>query len=124
MSLELLPDCRTRELRGTTWVYWGPEWGMVECVRVFCANCGKLSILVPKESCTFAFALCPKCEKLGKIAQMMATPDEVFFRKALEVQQEIYGRELTALEQAEALKDSDHILSKLVRDRKRSAPKE
>ena len=108
----VLPDCRAKVARGAQ------RLGGVNWVSVFCANCGNPGPLVPEENTNFAFYLCNACyETHGQIAGTMAMPDEVFFAKVKEAQIEKYGRELSAYETSEALKNSDHILNKLARER-------
>ena len=75
--------------------------------------------MVPEEHCQFAFYLCDPCaERLGPITNTYMEPDVVFWQKVKEAQLEKYGRELTAPEIVEALKDENHILSKLAKDRR------
>lgn len=96
MSDLVLPDSRLRSDKGSVVSDWENPNGTIvriECVPVFCANCGKQGPYVPKENTTFAFYLCMKCaETHGEIAGIMMVPDEVFFKKAEEAILEKFGR--------------------------------
>ena len=114
-SPEIFPDSRARQAKGVKW-HNGMNW-----VPIFCANCGKDKGFVPEDalSCNYAFALCDPCaEKLGPLTNTYMMPDHVFWAKVKQAQIEKYGRELTGPEVAEALKDDNHILAKLAKDRK------
>ena len=109
----LLPDTRLRNtknvVRGA-----GMNW-----VPIFCANCGADGGLVPEENCNFAFYLCNPCaEKFGDIEGTYIEPDAVFWQRVKEEQLAKYGRELTSAELVEVLKDENHPLTKLCKDRK------
>lgn len=107
----LLPDSRAKEAKNVT-LFRGVNWR-----PIFCANCGADGGKVPEENCTFAFYLCDPCAvKWAPLANTLAVPDEVFWQKVKEAQLEKYGRELSAIELVESLKDGDSILSKLARD--------
>jgi hypothetical protein len=56
-------------------------------------------------------------EKWAPLSGMMVIPDEVFWEKVKQEQIERHGRELTAVEIVEALKDEHHPLTKLARER-------
>jgi hypothetical protein len=92
-------------------------------VPIYCANCGADGGWVTEDSVEqtgFAFYLCdePKpCAKYGEIAGITKIPDEAFWLKVREAQLEKYGRVLTPAETVEALKDPQHMLSKLAKDR-------
>lgn len=97
-------------------------------VPVFCANCGIESGMYVLESDwdavkSFSFWLCderyPKnCySKWAALAGTGVTPDEVFWAKVKQAQLEKFGRELTAPEIIEALKDENHIIYKLSKER-------
>lgn len=114
MSDDVLPDSRARTTRGIVFRN-GEPW-----IPIFCANCGADGGHVPEASKTFAFYICVPCgEKWAPLAGTMLVPDEVFWAKVKEEQIERYGRELTGDEVAEALKDPQHVLSKLAKDRPR-----
>jgi hypothetical protein len=114
---ELLPNCiATRSERTIVWAN-GMKW-----IPIFCANCGKDGGQVLEGDWervkNFAFYLCDPCaEKWSPLANMAISPDEAFWRKVRTAQIEEFGRELTPEEIVEALKDGEHILSKLARDR-------
>ena len=108
---DLLPDSRPRETKRAVFRN-GSFW-----IPIFCANCGSDGGLVPEENCTFAFYLCNSCsETWGSMAGTCAVPDDLFWLKVREAQQEKFGRLLTQPEVTEALKDEHHILSKLARE--------
>jgi len=110
-NMEVLPDSRPRERHRAVFMQ-GMFW-----IPIFCANCGADGGLVPEENCTFAFYLCTKCcEFWGGLAGTYAVPGEVFWAKVREAQMEKYQRLLSPLEEAEALKDEHHMLSKLIRE--------
>lgn len=115
-SLELLPDSRLRSpknVREHRGMMWQP---------LFCASCstdkGGGWVPEPPENCTFAFYLCDPCyEKYGQVAGTMVEPDVAFWERVKQAQVEEFGRVLTPQETAEALKDENHILAKLAKDR-------
>lgn len=109
---DVLPNCLPKVTRKVVWR------GPMAWIPLFCANCGADGGLVPEEGSDFAFYLCDPCaEKWAPLAGTMLVPDEVFWQKLNAAQVEKYGRILTPPEQVEALKDGDHLLSKLARDR-------
>ena len=120
MSEEFLPDSRLKDKdKGNVRLPFANTMPM-NWVPIFCANCGAPGGWVPEESTTFAFYLCNPCaEKWSPLAGTMAVPDEVFWQKVKDAQIEKYGRELTAPEVVEALKDENSILTKLAKDRAR-----
>lgn len=95
----------------------GQEW-----LVLFCASCGVeggrvLKCDIPNKE-EFAFWLCQKCfDTYGTVAGTTAIPDELFAQKVREAQLEREGRLLLENEIIEALQNSDHYLSRLVRDR-------
>jgi hypothetical protein len=110
----VLPDCRAKQPKNV-YNHIGLNW-----VQTFCANCGVPGPLTPEENTTFFFYLCQPCaEKWGPIAGTYMEPDAVFFERVKREQLEKYGRELTAPEIIEVLKDSNSSLSKLVNERRR-----
>lgn len=110
----ILPDCRMKNPKRVIRHFW---FGWM--VEVYCGNCGKpLPLLVPEKNCNFVFWLCDPCyETHGTIAGMYVEPDVVFWEKVKQAQLEEFGRELSGPEIVEALKDENHILAKLARDR-------
>ena len=109
----ILPDCRPKMPKSVTRLS-GLNW-----VPIFCANWGTDGGFVPEEHCNFAFYLCDPCAlKWSPLVDTMMIPDEVFWNKAREAQLEKYGRELSAPELVEVLKDDTHSLTKLCKDRK------
>lgn len=114
---DILPDCRLQNTKDSRRIV--TQLGVLNWVQIFCANCGADGGRVPEENMTFAFYLCTPCaEKWSPLAGTMIEPDAVFWQKVKDAQIEKYGRELTAPEVAEQLKDGDSILSKLARERK------
>lgn len=115
-ALEILPDSRMKNptnLRQHKGLMWQP---------LFCASCGtdKGGGWVPElqANCTFAFYLCDECYgKYGTVAGTMVEPDVAFWDRVNAAQMEEFGRILEVPEIVEALKDGDHVLSKLARDR-------
>ena len=106
----VLPDSRLASSQGGVMVDWpltlpdGTERTVrVECVPVFCGNCGVPYGYVPKDNTTFAFYLCPPCfEKYGEVAHTYALPDDEFNRNVEHEMKERFGRPLTASEIAVA----------------------
>lgn len=112
MNNLLLPSSVPTHITGTIF-HDGIEW-----IKIYCANCGCDGGMVPEETKKFAFYLCDPCgAKWEPLANTMLVPDEVFWEKVKTEQLERYGRELQPFEVVEALKDDNHILSKLARDR-------
>jgi len=117
MPAEILPNCiATRSERSVVWAN-GMKW-----LPLFCANCGKEGGMVLETDWNrvknFAFYLCDPCaEKWSPLADVAISPDEAFWKKVQAVQQEEFGRELTEAELIEALKNDDHVLTKLCKDR-------
>lgn len=88
----------------------------VEWTWIYCANCGKKDGLVPKESCTFAFALCTKCDHLGDTAHFYKEPEAIFYERVLGEQLDRYGEILSPEKLLQVLDDPKHPLNKLVAD--------
>jgi hypothetical protein len=106
---ETLPDSRARhgvsfdQGHAGTWV------------PVFCANCGAEGGRCPAENMSFLFYLCNKCaETHGAIANTMMMPDEIFFQRLAEEQQERYGRPLTPPEWERVSEDASHPLYRAI----------
>src|SRR5579862_9363720 len=113
MSMELLPDSRTKVQKKIVRI------GLMNWVPIFCANCGADGGMVPEENCNFAFYLCEPCsEKWTPLVGTFMVPDEVFWEKVREEQIEKFGRLLEAHELVEILKDENNSLTKLCKDRK------
>lgn len=114
---EILPNCiATRSERTIVWAN-GTKW-----IPIFCANCGKDGGLVLETEWdrvkNFAFYLCDPCgEKWSPLVGMALSPDEAFWKKVRDAQLENFGRLLTNVELVEALKDDNHVLTKLCKDR-------
>lgn len=101
----VLPSSRlTNETLGSVMMDWPLPDGRtvrVECVRVYCANCGVLHGLVPREGNTWDFWLCQQCyESHGAIANTYAMPDQEFWDKVSAEMQARFGRDLSAVETA------------------------
>ena len=106
MSIDILPDSRTRFVRGSTR---SPAGNLVP---IHCANCGKRQGMAPEHLCTFAFALCEKCaEVYGDSAHFYKEPDQVFFQRCAEAQADAGITEVEDL--ARALSDPSNPLAKL-----------
>jgi hypothetical protein len=95
--------------------------GAIPHVQVFCASCACGGPFIPevmREQKVFVCYLCEPCaEKWSPMLDTLLVPDEVFWARVKAEQLEREGRELTPLEIYEALKNSDHYLSKLARSR-------
>lgn len=114
---DILPNCIAQRSEKT--VVWanGMKW-----IPIFCANCAKQHGQVLETDWdrvkNFAFCLCDACaEKWSPLVDTMMAPDEAFWRKVQAAQNEEFGRELTEQELVEALKNDDHVLTKLSKDR-------
>lgn len=116
---DILPDSRLKTIvtpRNAV-MEGGMEW-----VPAFCANCGKKEGRVVLNDAS-VFVLCDLChETHGQIAGQMAMPEEVYYAHVVEAQQDKYGRQLTAFEQAVQLSDPGSFLSKLARARAALTP--
>src|SRR5262245_40247221 len=103
MRADILPDSRMKnETVGSVMADWPMADGKtvrVECVKVYCGNCGKEYGFVPRENTTFAFWLCNQCfEKYGAVAGTFALPDEEFCQAVQHEMQERLGRDLSEQE--------------------------
>lgn len=111
-ALDILPDCRLKEKKGTVMVDWDmPDRSVVriECEPVYCATCGKLMQYCPLENTTYAFALCQPCfDKWGLLAGTYAVPDDVFNAAVAEQMMDSFGKYLTA-EQLVVLDSLDEL---------------
>lgn len=101
--LDLLPDSRLQRADfGAVMVDWplgGGRIARVECVPVFCSNCGIPYGHVPRHNTTFAFWLCPPCfETHGEVAGTLAVPEDEFNSAVQAEMTERFGRVLTAPE--------------------------
>ena len=116
-AVNLLPDSRARETRGR--VFRGSQsW-----IPVFCANCSKGPFgYCPEENMTFMFYQCQACaERLGEIVGTYSMPDEVFFQKLKDAQEEEVGAYLTEGEFAAYVEaNPTSALAKLIKDAPRS----
>ena len=118
----ILPNSRLKEDKKV--IFW-PN-GM-KLVPLYCANCGVDSGSYVLESewdsvKNFACYLCDERQnncaaKWSPLLGVYMTPDEVFWTKLRNAQIEKFGRELTGPEIIEALKDENHIISKLAKER-------
>lgn len=71
----------------------------MECVPVFCVNCGAEHGYVPLENTTFSFWLCQPCfDKYGAIAGTMVRPDHEFWEKVYQEMDAHYGHCLNEIE--------------------------
>ena len=111
MSVDLLPDSRTRSRAG------GKYHKELECwlVPVWCANCGVPYGYVPEHN--FACWLCNACvETHGLIAGTMLMPDEILWQTVQDEMMDKHGRHLTTQE----LED-DFTLRLLLREKPKGA---
>lgn len=117
----VLPTSRLKDDKNVVITRNGVQW-----VPIFCANCGVDGGLVLASDWervkTFAFYLCDErrndcAAKWSPLVDTRLAPDEVFWEKIQQAQLEAFGRQLTAPEIIEALKDETHILAKLARER-------
>jgi len=115
VQADLLPDSRAVNPRAVKRMVIN---GVVaNWMPIFCANCGADGGHVPEDNCTFAFYLCNSCtEKWGAIAGTYCVPDDVFWARLREAQQEKYGRQLGTFELSEVAKDNHNPIAKLIRD--------
>lgn len=115
MTIDLLPSSVPREIRGRV-AHKGAMW-----IPLFCMNCGVAGPHVPEQAVqdkAYHGYLCEPCgEKWSPLFDTMLVPDEVFWARVKQEQLEREGRELQPYEVVEALKDGNHYLSKLARDR-------
>lgn len=94
----------------------------IKLIPVFCANCGDPGghILESDRDTieNWAFYMCEPCAiKWQPMMGCYVEPDVAFWAKVRAVQMEQFGRELSMEEVAEALKNGDHVLSQLARER-------
>ena len=120
--MDLLPESRLRiakNVKRYVFTLEGKTYTIQMC-QVWCASCGEPGGWVPEDllTCDYSHFECQECsEKLGPLIGHYKTPNEMFWEEVKAVQLEQFGRELTAEEQVEALKDSTHPLAKLVSKR-------
>lgn len=109
MSVDVLPDCRTRERKGIV-----PSALGNQC-PIFCANCGKFGGYCPEKMTTYAFYMCQPCADsgLGDLAHFYQEPDHVFWKRVQEAQMEEHKRVLSADELIVQLDDPTTTLAKL-----------
>lgn len=117
MKQDTLPN--SIAVRNSKTVVWanGMKW-----IPIFCANCGcdggQVLEVDYERTKNHAFHLCMTCaERWTTLADTAITPDEVFWQKVHDESVEAFGRDLTVQETAEALKDGNHVLAKLAKDR-------
>ena len=118
--MDILPDSRLKNIATAKAAQRRivEGYGAMSWVPIFCANCGADGGLVPEEGCNFAFYLCQPCaDRWSPLSETYVEPDAVFWAKLKDAQLEKYGRELTAPEIIEALKDENSIFSKLAKER-------
>lgn len=110
---DILPDSRPRETKGRIFTRNGVTW-----VPFYCANCFKHCGSCPETS-TFLFYLCPKCfETHGEIAGTMIVPDQVFYERVAQEQQEAHGRPLTHAEMVQVVQEDCTPLATLLKESK------
>lgn len=102
-SMDVLPDSRLTDKNfGAVMMDWPLPSGRtmrVECVPVFCANCGLPYGYVPRDNTAFAFWLCQQCfETHGAVAGTFAQPDAEFCAAVAVEMENRFGRSLTAEE--------------------------
>jgi hypothetical protein len=114
--MDFFPECRPRQPKASVYHHGQGIW----YAKLFCGSCGKEGGFVPESmlSANFAFYLCDPCsEKLGDLEGHYKIADEIFWQKVKEAQLEEDGRDLTAQEVVEALKDNTHYMAKLATER-------
>jgi len=108
-TMNILPDCRTRDARGLVMVngaYWQP---------VFCANCHTEGGLTPEDS-TFFFWLCNDCfATMGEVTNLYMMPDEVFWATVQQEQVERFGRLLRPEELTDVVRADSSPLATLIK---------
>ena len=110
MTIETLPDCRTRAQRGVVRGR-GDDGEERNYVPVYCGNCGKTDGYVTETS-AHAFVLCDACvAKHGLPAHALRAPPEVYQETIAEA-----TRDLTQIEILTALDNPNSSLAKLARD--------
>jgi len=112
-SVNVLPSSLARESKTV--------YKLTVCGRpakqLYCGSCAAPGGFVAVDV-QFAFWLCRNCEgQWAVLAGTYTTSDEEFFRRVAEASRETYGRDLTVVEQLEALKDSTSPLYKLSKER-------
>ena len=109
-TASVLPDCRSREARGLTFIC-GVPWQ-----PIYCASCGAAGGMVPQENTTFAFWLCNPCFAThGELTNVMMMPDEVFWGHVAQEQMEKYGRLLTNEELTDVVAADGSPLATLIK---------
>lgn len=118
LKFDLLPDSRLNDReRKVVHGFHSIQFGYIDWVPVFCANCGKPYGKVPEATCTFAFWLCDLCaEKWGDLAGTMVMPDDVFAEKMRQAMLEEYGRVLSPEELLRLAEAGTDSFSKLLRE--------
>lgn len=119
-NIDVLPNCILKNEKAD------PKLSAngIEYLYLFCANCGKDGGRVRKADVprNFAFYQCDDCAtKYGQLTNTYVEPDAVFWARMHQEQIEKYGHILDEFELAEALKDENGTLSKLVKDYTRDA---
>jgi hypothetical protein len=104
---DALPDSRLslRPDLGSVVVDWPMPDGVstvrVECVPVFCANCGKANGFCPRDNTAWAFWLCQPCfDVYGAVANTWSQPDAAFWANVHHEMEARFGRVLTDAELA------------------------
>jgi hypothetical protein len=114
----LLPSSVPREIKGVTFRRHPLLGTQIAYIKIYCANCGRFSGEIPEATKDFAFWLCDPCaEKWSPIAGTYLVPDEVWFERNKQEMIAREGRELTGPEIVERMRDPNHYLNKLVKDR-------
>jgi hypothetical protein len=114
---EILPDCRARDPKGEVQTKSGYQ------TPIFCGSCGVHAGWCPAET-KFLFYTCPGCfATYGPLTNVMYMPDEIFFQKVQEAQEEKYGHALNAVETEIMLGDPNSLESQLASSRAALTPK-
>jgi hypothetical protein len=108
VGVDVLPDSRTRERKGSI------RSALGNLIPGYCANCGIPWGMVAENDVTFLFTLCQECaDEFGPIAHTYMEPDYVFWERVETAQREEFGRLLTIEELGKQLEDSSSTLAKL-----------
>jgi hypothetical protein len=124
MAVDVLPDSRARERRGSIK---GPDG--IEYVPIYCINCGRRYGMVPATTITHVTALCDHgcAGQYGDLAHTYVDGDEKYKLDAAEAMAKLVarlGRPVTAAELDEIAKDSTSPLAAVARDWRARVSKE
>lgn len=114
LTADILPSSVCVDPKGVIFQN-GQKW-----YPIYCASCGISGGMVPEPSKDFAFYLCDEdrnncSSKWSPLVDHMIVPQERFWEVARQEQLEKLGRQMTANEIIEAMRDPNHWLWKLAR---------